>query len=101
MERPEAVAYGPVENGHRPFSAVCLFPRSTATGDYTIKATVIANDKKSGEQSCRLQVEEVGFTRMVDNLASNRRLLYGIMAVLIALFTGGLMGLIFKGGGSH
>ena len=100
-EEQGAVTYTPVENGLRRFTAAYHFPRSTAAGDYTIKATAVANGAKVSELSRSFQVNEVGFTRVVDNLATNRRLTYGILAVLIALFTGAVMGVIFKGGGSH
>ena len=53
------------------------------------------------EQSTTLAVHQIGFTRMVDDLATHQRLIYGVFAVLIALFTGGVMGLLFKGGGGH
>jgi len=37
----------------------------------------------------------------VSRMASESRLTYGVAAVLIALFSGALMGLLFKGGGGH
>jgi hypothetical protein len=101
VEEQDAVAYTSAENGLRRFSAVYHFPRSTAAGEYTIKATAVADGAKVAELSRSFHVGEVGFTRLVDDLATNRRLTYGILAVVIALFTGAVMGVIFKGGGSH
>ena len=101
VEENHAVTYAPAENGRRRFTAVYRFPRSTASGKYTIKATAVTGGAKVTEISRRLMVEEVGFTRLVDDLATHRRLAYGILAVVIALFTGALMGVVFKGGGSH
>jgi hypothetical protein len=101
VELENAVDYAAVENGRKRFTAVYHFPRATAAGEYSIKATMIANGAKELEQSCGFIVDEVGFTRLVDDLATNRRLAYGIFAVVIALFTGGVMGVLFKGGGSH
>jgi hypothetical protein len=100
-EEDNAVTYAPAENGHRKFKAVYRFPRSTAKGNYQIKATAVANGARGREQSRSFQVDEVGFTRLVDDLATNRRLTYGILAVLIALFAGAVMGLLFKSGGGH
>ena len=99
--RDKAVSYTAGENGMRRFTAAYRFPRSTATGTYAIKATIVAKGEIAGEQSSAFKVEEVGFTRMVDDLATHRRLLYGILAVVIALFTGAVMGVLFKGGGGH
>ena len=96
-----AVAYAAAKNGLRRFTAVCHFPRSTAAGNYTIKATEIINGAKGMERSRSFLVDEVGFSRLVYDLATNQRLVYGIMAVVIALFAGAVMGLLFKGGGRH
>jgi hypothetical protein len=96
-----AVAYAAAKNGFRRFTAVCHFPRSTAAGNYTIKATEIINGAKGMELSRNFLVDEVGFSRLVYDLATNQRLTYGILAVVIALFAGAVMGLLFKGGGRH
>ncbi len=94
-----AVTYTQAENGKRGFTAVYRFPRSTATGKYTIMATAVAGNEIGMEQSTIFQVDEIGFTRMVDYLATHQRLLYGILAVVVALITGAVMGVLFKGGG--
>jgi hypothetical protein len=100
-EEDNAITYTPAENGHREFKAVYRFPRSTTKGNYLIKATAVANGARSRELSRSFRVEEVGFTRLVDDLATNRRLTYGILAVLIALSAGAIMGVLFKSGGGH
>jgi hypothetical protein len=100
-EEGGAVTYAPAEDGQRRFTAVYHFPRSTAAGKYIIKATEVADGARITELSRTFPVDEVGFTRLVDDLATNRRLAYGILAVVIALFTGAVMGVLFKGGGSH
>jgi hypothetical protein len=96
-----AVVYAAANNGLRRFTAVCHFPRSTVAGNYTIKATEIINGAKGMELSRSFTVDEVGFSRLVYDLATNQRLVYGILAVVIALFAGAVMGLLFKGGGRH
>jgi hypothetical protein len=101
VEAEGAITYAPAENGLRRFTAVYHFPRSTAAGDYTIKTTSVADGAKIAELSRSFRVNEVGFTRLVDDLATNRRLAYGVLAVVIALFTGAVMGVLFKGGGGH
>jgi len=99
--KENAVTYAQAENGRRRFTAVYRFPRSTAKGKYEIRATAVANGNKVQVQSRSFLVEEVGFTGLVDDLATNRRLTYGILAVVIALFAGAVMGLLFKSGGGH
>lgn len=100
-EVPGAVSYAADENGRRRFTATCRLPSSTAVGKYSVKATPISNGQAGPELSADLTVQQVGFVEMVDRLASNRRLTYGVAAVLIALFAGAVMGFLFKGGGSH
>jgi len=100
-EAPGAVLYSTDNNGRRRFTATCHLPSSIATGKYTIQATTIAKGQRGEKLSADLTVQQVGFVEMVDKLSSNRRLAYGVASVLIALFSGAVMGLIFKGGGSH
>lgn len=99
--KENAVAYAPAENGRRRFTAVCNFPRSTPLGKYQIRATAVADGAKDRRLSGSFLVDEVGFTRLVYDLATNQRLTYGILAVLIALFAGAVMGLLFKSRGGH
>jgi hypothetical protein len=100
-EVPGAVSYSAGENGRRQFTATCRLPSSIAAGKYTVTATPIANGAPGAQLSRDLKVQEVGFVKMVDELASKRRLIYGVTAVLVALLAGALMGLIFKGGSRH
>lgn len=101
VEEGHAVTYETADDGSRRFSAVYRFPRATSAGIYSIRATTIAEGAGARVRKAALTVDEVGFVHLVDNLATNRRLTYGILAVVIALFTGAVMGLLFKGGGSH
>lgn len=96
-----AVTYTAAENNKRCFTAVYCFPRSTTAGKYTIVATTVTGSGIGMEQSTSLQVDEIGFTRMIDNLATHQRLIYGILAVVVALFTGAIMGVLCKGQGGR
>jgi hypothetical protein len=93
--------YTPAANGRRAFTATYMFPSSTTAGRYRVKATTIENGVRGPEKSREVTVQEIGFVKMVKDLASNRPLTYGVSAVLIALVAGSLMGVIFKRGGSH
>lgn len=97
----DAVSYGPAANGQKRYAATFEFPSSTTVGTYTIRAIPIRNGRPGSAVSRELTVREIGFIKLVNELASNQRLLYGVSAVLIALFAGAIMGFIFKSGGSH
>lgn len=100
-ETLEAISYSPGPNQRRHFSAEYRFPASTAAGLFTIKATSVSNGARGPEFSHDVRVDEIGFVKLVNDLASNQRLVYGVGSVLIALFAGAVMGFIFKGGGGH
>lgn len=100
-ETPGAVTYASAENGAKRFTASADLPSSTAVGVYQIKATVLEQDKPVQTLQHDFTVQEVGFVKIVNELASDRRLIFGVSAVLIALFAGAVMGFIFKGGGGH
>ncbi len=97
----KAVSYKPAGNSGRRFKAICCLPRSMAPGKYTVRAVGVANGAKGMVQTGSFLVHEVGFARLVDDLATNKRLTYGILAVVIALFAGAVMGFLFRGGGGH
>lgn len=100
-ETPGAVTYATAENSAKRFTASAVLPSSTAVGVYQIKATVMEQGTVVRTLQHDFVVQEVGFVKMVNELASNRRLVFGVSAVLIALFAGAVMGFIFKGGGGH
>lgn len=98
----QATTYSASSNGKKQFTAVCNLPSSIKAGDYTIKATTITQNKVDASVIRKFTVGEVGFIKLVDHLASDRRILYGVSAVVIALLAGLIMGVVFKqSGGSH
>ncbi|NOX32996.1 MAG: hypothetical protein GXP56_04565 [Deltaproteobacteria bacterium] len=101
-ELKDAVTYAPGSNDKKHFTAVLNLPSSIAQGDYTVRATTIANNDVGAVTTREFSVEEVGFIKFVNHMASDRRVLYGVSAVIIALLAGLIMGVVFKqSGGSH
>ncbi len=97
-----AVSYSKAENGVKHFVGKCRVPSSIALGSYLVKASIISGGAPTQELDSQLIVQEVGFVKFVNTLASDRRITYGVSAVIIALAAGLLMGVIFrKSGGSH
>ena len=102
-EIPGAVTYSPGKDGMKHFVGKCAIPSSVNLGTYAIKATEVTEGGSKGpELQGQLVVQEIGFVKFVNRLASDQRITYGVSAVVIALMAGILMGVIFRqGGGSH
>jgi hypothetical protein len=102
QQRTGAVTYAPAGPNRQSFAAVMDFPSSLAAGQYQVTATVLENGAPLGRLSKAYAVEDGPFLGLVKGLAFDRALLFGVLCVLVALVTGAVMGLLFKGGkGGH
>jgi uncharacterized protein (TIGR02186 family) len=93
------VTYGPVADGKKPFSATLNIPSKMKPGEYHVRAITLANNQVTGRIDQPLTLRLTGFPAMISKLAFGSPLLFGIMAVIIAVATGLIIGTIFKGGG--
>ncbi|MEJ2058329.1 MAG: TIGR02186 family protein, partial [Desulfofustis sp.] len=102
QEIPGAVQYTDGRGNLRHFSAVCHIPALITSGSYDITAMIMPANGENRRESARFSVIETGFVKLVDDLSSNRRVLYGVTAVVVALVAGIVMGVLFRqSGGSH
>lgn len=102
QQRPGAVTYAPAGPGRLSFSAVLDFPSSLAAGRYEMTATVLQEGAPPQRLSKAYLVDDGAFLKLVKDMAYDRALLFGVLCVAIALFTGAVMGLVFRGGkGGH
>ncbi len=102
QQRSGAVTYAPAGQGRRAFYADFDFPSSLAAGQCQVVATVFENGAVLGRLEKTYVVEDGPFLALVKGLALDRALLFGVLCVLIALVTGAVMGVVFKGGkGGH
>ncbi len=94
-----------VSPGGEDGSAVeCSFrlPGSVRPGAYTVCMSVVGNGRLLNKECTPLQVDMVGFPALMNSMAFHHEAVYGIVAVLIAIFVGFAMGFLFKGkGGAH
>lgn len=93
------LAYGDPHNGVKSFSATLSIPSKMAAGQYTVNAVRVQDGVATGEISKDLHVVLCGFPAFISALAFGRPLLFGLMAVAIAIGAGLLIGFIFRGGG--
>jgi hypothetical protein len=93
------VVYGPESDGMRPFSATLLVPSKMKPGSYHVKAISVNQGAVTEQVEQELNLQLTGFPAMISKLAFGNSLLFGIMAVIIAIATGLIIGVLFKGGG--
>lgn len=87
-------------NGRQAFSCAFELPAKAPQGSYRVKAMAIdgeGNITDSGQGL--LEVRETGLPALLSELAFDYGLLYGVLAVLIALGGGMVTSMLFRGGG--
>ena len=71
-------------------------PANIPVGDYKVKSFLFNQGELVSQTEQVLQVAKIGFEQITFELAQNYSLLYGILAVSLAIFTGWLAGVIFR-----
>jgi len=82
--------------GNRLFRSDIFFPSNVPTGKYNVTVYLLRENKVISAQSTPLVVSKIGIGAQVFAFANNHAALYGIAAVVIALFAGWFAGAIFK-----
>jgi hypothetical protein len=76
--------------------------RSLKPGGYVVEAAAVKGGVVVAQSSSQVVAQLTGFPAWLNHLAFGRSLLYGIMATVIAIVSGLVIGLIFQGkGGAH
>jgi uncharacterized protein (TIGR02186 family) len=78
------------------FRTIIHFPDNIPRGDYTAEVYLFSGGQLSGMQSTPLVVSKKGFDALMYDFAHRHAVLYGILAVALALFSGWLAGRIFR-----
>lgn len=78
------------------FRATIALPPNVPIGTHTVKAHLFLDGKKLDEVTQVFEVRKVGFEEWVYNLAHQYSLIYGIICVLLAIFTGWFANLVFR-----
>jgi uncharacterized protein (TIGR02186 family) len=99
--RKDAIKYKKLDS-KKEFDCSVFLPAKLLPGTYQIKFIAIKNGKIAENITLPLQARLEGLPKLISYLAFQHSTIYGIMAVLIAIIAGLIMGIIFKGGkGSH
>ncbi|KGO35512.1 MAG: TIGR02186 family protein [Desulfoprunum sp.] len=101
-EAAGGVRLGPNSGGSRSFSATVAIPSALPPGKYLLEAIAVKDGAIVDRQTTAVEADLTGFPRWLSHLAFNRSLLYGVLASLIAIVSGLVIGLVFQSrGGAH
>lgn len=93
---PGAVKLSPAGADSNLAEAAFRLPTRIAPGSYQVCLTAVRNGQSVQRQCVPLEVMMIGFPAFLSSLARNSSILYGFLAVAIAMVTGLLTGVIFK-----
>lgn len=93
------VSYGAEADGVKSFSATLKIPVKMKPGSYHVKVLSVRQGAVTAELNREFTLQLQGFPAMIAKLAFGNSLLFGIMSVVIAIGTGLIIGVLFKGGG--
>lgn len=82
--------------GRQLFRSNVLFPPDVPTGAYQVSVYMFRNGQVVGAQTTPLLVSQTGVSADVQDFAYRRSLLYGLVAVLLAVMAGWLASMIFR-----
>jgi hypothetical protein len=95
----DAINYTPADNGRKVYALSMNIPPKMNAGDYTVRALAVRQGKVIDQAEQKLHVQLTGLPKFIARLAFGHSLLFGIMAVVIAVAAGLIIGMLFKGGG--
>jgi uncharacterized protein (TIGR02186 family) len=101
---PGEINFEQINEKEKSFTAAVWIPPRIPVGEYQIKVMEIHNGVIVDTSTNQLKVKEEGIPLMLASLAFDHSLLYGFLAVLIAVAAGLAMDFFFgtgKGGGAH
>ena len=78
------------------FRATLGIPANVPIGEHKVTAFLFRNGEILNTNDSSFTIEKVGFERWIYDLAHEQSLLYGIMAVLMAIFTGWAANVMFR-----
>lgn len=82
--------------GKQLFRTDLWFPANVSVGDYSIDTYMIADGHIETKKTMHLQVHKVGIEASIYNFAHEHALIYGLLAVVIAVVSGWAANAVFK-----
>jgi len=82
--------------GKQLFRTTLWFPANVHVGDYVVDTYLVADGQIKTHKSTNLEVHKVGIEAEVYNFAHEHALIYGLLAILIAVVAGWAANAVFK-----
>ncbi len=98
---PGALKLSPAPDGGSLVKGAIALPAKVPAGNYRVRLSAVLHGSLLSQRDAPLEVKMVGFPAMLMKLAYQQGALYGILAVVIAIVTGFIMGILFKGKTEH
>ncbi len=98
---PGGLKVSPAGVGRQKVTGKFWLPSNIRPDTYKVCLTTVKEGQQVGQVCTDLPVQMVGFPAFLMTMAYEHAALYGLLAVIIALFVGAIMGYLFKGGGGH
>ena len=98
---PGALKTGAPREGQVAISGKLPLPAKVPRGQYQVRLAVVKDGRLLAQKDTSLTVKMVGFPAWLFTMAQQQGALYGVLAVVIAIVTGFIMGVLFKGKTEH
>lgn len=95
------VTYTAAGQEMKAFQCDLTIPCAVPSGEYTVTTFFLKNGKMLDKNEQQLKIKETGLPELINTLAFDHSVIYGILSVLIAIGAGFITGLFFKSSGSH
>ncbi|MFA6013023.1 MAG: TIGR02186 family protein, partial [Desulfobacteraceae bacterium] len=103
QEQTGNVTYDSADQGFKAFHITIAMPSRLAPGQYSVHVYSVKDGKITSDAEKPIEAKLVGIPAFLANMAFNHSLLYGVLATLIAVIGGLIIGFVFQGAkeGSH
>lgn len=89
-------AYGVKFPGTEIFQTAVQIPANVPVGRYVVTVYLFRDGAMLASDQSEIRISKMGFEQFTFDLAHNQGLIYGLICVILAVFTGWLAGLIFR-----
>jgi hypothetical protein len=98
---PGGLKLSPAGDGRQKVAGKFWVPSNIKPDTYKVCLTTVREGHAVDKACIDLPVQMVGFPALLMTMAYEHAALYGLLAIIIALVVGAIMGYLFKGGGGH